>query len=63
MLLSMPSMYLLSIYHVGTEKAHTVTKEVTVLTSTPFNSNPSPLSPAFDPEAKHVNGENIAIDK
>jgi len=42
---------------------HTVTKEFTVLTSDTFNNNPSPWSPAFDPEAKRVNGERDAIDK
>lgn len=38
------------------QEAQTMTKEVTALTRTPFNSNPSPSSPAFDPEVEHMNG-------
>ena len=40
-----------------------MTKEVTVVMSTPFNNNPSPSSPAFDPKEGRVNGERSTINK
>ena len=46
-----------------TQELLTVTKEVTVVTSTPFNNSPSPSFVASDPEAECFNGVRNTVAK